>query len=140
LKRLLPFYTDVLGLKLEEVRCTKVDGVFCPSEPELVWLALPPGARLRLSQRGDASKCATSPLSLAGIRGTAGGASDEPTALRRGQHLAFRMRSIAQAEAVLERRGIAYETQVRFSLLASLLASLFTSLLTSLSLPGRSER
>ncbi|KAJ1448299.1 Glyoxalase/Bleomycin resistance protein/Dihydroxybiphenyl dioxygenase [Pelagophyceae sp. CCMP2097] len=97
LGRLLPFYTDVLGLELHEVEPPG------SASPDVAWLKLPPHARLRLSQRGDASLCAATPVYAPTL---------DPLALRRGHHLAFRVADIARAAAVLTRRGLPFETQL----------------------------
>ena len=96
--RLADFYRTFLGLQPCPAGASAEEGV--------VWLELPPGARLRISNKSRVA-AAESPLN---VSATAQPTLD-PYALRRGHRLSFRIVDIARAKQALTKASIEYRAQ-----------------------------
>lgn len=97
LERLTRFYTDVLGLPELGIAEHTYVGFEFPADKvddlQVRWLRLPPNAMLRLSSRGHPASSRTAPQNI-GVEHT----TVEELALRRGHHMAFRVRDIEHAK------------------------------------------
>ena len=103
LERLTRFYTDVLGLPELTIAEHAYDGFETAAhkvdDPQVRWLRLPPNAKLRLSSRGHAAWSGAAPQNIGVEHPTV-----DELALRRGHHMAFRVRDIQHAKVPKQTR------------------------------------